>query len=104
MAPRTAPTRQAMEEIGRRMAATQPETVIVITPHGVRVAGSICVMVTERAIGMLEGEQQAHVEIDMAVDTELAHHIALSAAQTYHVPVVTAIYGASGGDGCYTLP
>src|SRR5260221_14677815 len=27
-------TRAAMEELGRRMAATHPETVVVMTPHG----------------------------------------------------------------------
>src|SRR5437868_5691001 len=94
-------TREAMEELGRRMEAAQPETVVVITPHGVRVAGAVCVMTTERAIGILEGEQgQGRVEMDMAVDMDLAHHIARQAASAYYVPVVTAIYGASSGDGC----
>jgi len=102
LAPRSAATRQAMEELGRRMEAAQPETVVVITPHGVRVAGAVCVMTTERAVGVLEGEQGGHVAVDMAVDTELGYNIALRAVATYSVPVVTAIYGASGGDGCFT--
>lgn len=103
MAPRTAATRDAMEELGRRMMAARPDTVVVITPHGVRVAGVMCVMTTERVYGILEGEGgQGHVEVDMAVDTQLAHSIARRAAHAYHVPVATAIYGASGGDGCYT--
>src|SRR5206468_10121433 len=95
-------TRQAMEELGRRMEAAQPETVVVITPHGVRVAGAVCVMTTERAAGVLEGEQGGRIAIEMAVDTELAYRIATRAAGAYNVPAVTAIYGASGGDGCFT--
>lgn len=102
-APTTATTRRAMEELGRRMEAAEPQTVVVLTPHGVRVAGAVCVMTTERAFGALEGESgQGHVEVDVAVDTELGRRIAERAVQTYGVPTVTAIYGASGGDGCFT--
>ncbi|HYP40495.1 MAG TPA: hypothetical protein VEX13_09045 [Chloroflexia bacterium] len=100
---RAAATRTAMEELGRRMSATRPETVVVLTPHGVRVAGAVCVMTTERAVGVLEGENgQGRVQVDMAVDTGLARRIAEQAADLFNVPVATAIYGASGGDGCYT--
>jgi len=102
LAPRSAATRAAMEVLGRRMEAAQPETMIVITPHGVRVAGAVCVMTTERAVGVLEGEQGGRVAVDMAVDSELGYNIALRAATAFSVPVVTAIYGASGGDGCFT--
>ncbi|HKP51125.1 MAG TPA: hypothetical protein VJ183_00590 [Chloroflexia bacterium] len=103
MVPRMAATRAAMEELGRRMEAAHPETVVIITPHGVRVAGTVCVMTTERAVGTLEDEQKENrVEVDMAVDAELGRQIAEHAAQVHNVPTVTAIYGASGGDGCYT--
>src|SRR5207249_544619 len=99
----TATTRDAMEELGRRMESAQPETVVVLTPHGVRVAGAVCLMTTQRALGLLEGEgRQGRVEVDMEVDTELGQRIAERAAQVYRVPVATAIYGASSGDGCYT--
>ncbi len=98
-----ATTRQAMEELGRRMSDAQPETVVVITPHGIRVTDAVCVMTTERAFGTLEGEGgHGRVEIDMAVDTELGRRIAEHAAQVYSVPTVTAIYGATSGEGCFT--
>lgn len=97
----TQPTRQAMEELGRSMQAARPETVVVITPHGVRVSGAVCVMTTQRALGALESEH-GRVAVDMAVDTELSLRIAEEAYNAYRVPTVTAIYGASSGDGCYT--
>lgn len=100
-APSTAATRAAMEELGRRMEAARPETVVVLTPHGVRVAGAVCVMTTERATGELAGEQ-GRIQVDMKVDAELGYLIAERAAGAYSVPVVAAIYGASGGDGCVT--
>ncbi len=101
LAARTAATRAAFEEVGRRMEATQPETVVAITPHGVRVAGAVCVMTTERAFGVLEGPG-GRVEVDMAVDTALAEGIAARAGQEFGVPTATAIYGATSGDGCFT--
>jgi aromatic ring-opening dioxygenase LigB subunit len=103
MVERTAVTRQAMEELGRRLEDARPATVVVLTPHGVRVTGAVCVMTTERAVGVLEGpEGKGRVEVNMAVDTELGERIAEQAARVYGVPTATAIYGASGGDGCFT--
>jgi aromatic ring-opening dioxygenase LigB subunit len=101
MAPTTEATRQAMQEVGRRMQATHPDTVVVVTPHGVRVANAICIMTTERAYGMLAGAG-GRIEAEFAVDTDLAEQIAKRAIQHHAVPAATAIYGASGGDECYT--
>lgn len=102
-APQTATTRAAMEELGRRMSNANPDTIVLLTPHGVRVTNAVCVMTTEQAFGILEGEQgQGRVEVKMPVDTELAHLIADHAAHAHNVPTATAIYGASGGDGCFT--
>lgn len=94
-------TRRAMEEIGRRMEEAQPETVVVITPHGVRVAGSVCIMTTERGMGVLEGSG-GRVKIDIEMDAEFGRQIAEHAHRVYNVPIATAIYGASSGPGCYT--
>jgi aromatic ring-opening dioxygenase LigB subunit len=93
-----------MEDLGRRIAAARPDTVVVITPHGVRVTGAVCVMTTERALGALEAEDdpQMRIAIDMRVDSELGLRTAERASGDYGVPTVTAIYGASGGDGCFT--
>jgi aromatic ring-opening dioxygenase LigB subunit len=102
-ASRMTTTRRAMEELASRMEASQPETVVLITPHGVRVTGVVCVMATERAVGTLESEDgQRRIEVDMTVDTELALRIAQHAGAAYAVPTVTAIYGASSGESCFT--
>ncbi|MEP6774381.1 MAG: aromatic ring-opening dioxygenase subunit LigB [Chloroflexota bacterium] len=100
-APTTQVTRRAMEDLGRRMEAARPDTVVVVTPHGVRVANAICIMTTEKAYGMLAGSG-GRIEAEFAVDTDLAEQIARRAIQHHSVPAATAIYGASGGDDCYT--
>ncbi len=92
-----APTRRAMEELGRRMRAAKPDTIVVITPHGVRVEGHMCIAVTERADGSL-WSGDSHVAVDMAVDTALARALFRRAHETY-IPSVAAGYGASVGPG-----
>ena len=47
-------TRAAMEELGRRMAATQPETIFLVTPHGIPVAGAFSLLDSGRVAGELE--------------------------------------------------
>ena len=103
LAATTTPLTQALEEAGRRIQQAQPDTIVVLTPHGVRVRNAICVMTTDRAAGTLEDEKGASpVQVDMAVDAEFGRAFAERAAYEYGVPVATAIYGSSGGDGCVT--
>lgn len=89
-----ATTRAAMLDLGRRMAATEPDTVVVITPHGIRIDGQICVSVSERAEGSL-----GPVSLDLSVDAELGALVA-DLAVAHGIPVARAIYGASGGPAC----
>jgi aromatic ring-opening dioxygenase LigB subunit len=44
---KAAKTRQSMEELGQRMAATQPDVVIVATPHGMEVDGIFSLLDTD---------------------------------------------------------
>src|SRR5439155_955463 len=46
-----AKTREAMFELGRRLEAREPDTVVVLTPHGIRVEGTMAISVSERAAG-----------------------------------------------------
>ncbi len=63
-------TRAAMEELGRRFAAARPETIFVITPHGISVDDAFAVSNAERAEGELGKFKQ-----DFEVDRELARAI-----------------------------
>jgi aromatic ring-opening dioxygenase LigB subunit len=88
-------TRQAMAELGRRMAAQSPDTIVVLTPHGIRIDGMVCIAVSTRAAGDLG----PNVKVDFAVDQELAQAIAAN-SEAAGVPVARCIYGASSGPGC----
>lgn len=89
-----AATRSAMAELGARLAALAPETVVVLTPHGVRIDGAMCISVSTRVAGELGPE----VSVDFDVDQPLAEAIA-RASVAAGVPVARCIYGASSGPG-----
>jgi aromatic ring-opening dioxygenase LigB subunit len=65
-------TRSAMEELGRRFAAAQPEAIVVVTPHNVHVDGSIAVVVAARLEGSLPGPGGQAIALELPADSELA--------------------------------
>src|SRR4051794_38864763 len=50
---KAASTRAAMEELGRRLDAAQPETIVLVTPHGLTVDGVFSLLHTPRLTGSL---------------------------------------------------
>ncbi|HEU5329961.1 MAG: hypothetical protein ACTHMU_25665 [Thermomicrobiales bacterium] len=78
-------TRRAMEELGRRMAAAQPETIVLVTPHGIPVEGAFSLLDTGRVGGELSGPGGT-VAVSFQVDNALNAAIATAARQC-DVPV-----------------
>lgn len=89
-------TRQTLHDMGARLAALEPEIIVMVNPHGFRVQEALSISVAERAVA----EWSPEVKLDFVMDPDLAHAIA-DEATTSNVPVVRYIYGASGGDSCY---
>lgn len=56
-ADRATRTRQALEELGRRVAAAAPETLVLITPHGHRIDGAFSLLDNRRVRGTLGAEE-----------------------------------------------
>jgi aromatic ring-opening dioxygenase LigB subunit len=69
--------REAMEELGRRCAAAQPEVAVVVTPHSVHVDGHFAV-VTAARVGAWE------------TDRETAHRLARA-----KLPILRVSYGGN---------
>lgn len=81
-------TRRALEELGRRCAAARPEVIVVATPHGTRVDGTICLAAGARGIGTLRwGDRQ--IGMDTRMDLALTDRIA-AAARARGVPIAMA--------------
>ena len=98
-------TRAAMEELERRMAVSQPETVVLITPHGYRVDGVFSLLNNRRVRGELGPEMAGNensISLVFEVDKELNAAI-IDAAHALEVPV-TRIGYAVPDDPAYFLP
>lgn len=81
-----AATRAAMEELGRRCAAARPDTVVVLTPHGLIVKDAVSVGVNSAASGFLTGRGRRRVSATFETDADLVVDI-LREAQPQRVPV-----------------
>jgi aromatic ring-opening dioxygenase LigB subunit len=88
-------TRLAMFELGARLEVLKPDTVVVLTPHGIRIDGMMCISVSERAAG----DMGPRVAVDFEVDQPLAQAIVAN-SEAAGVPVAKVIYGASAGPSC----
>ncbi len=86
-------TRAAMQELGRRCAAAKPEVLVVVTPHGMRVEGAICLAAVGRAAGTLRW-QGRQVELNVPVDIPLTDAIA-AAAHSREIPIALAGFGGN---------
>jgi aromatic ring-opening dioxygenase LigB subunit len=90
-----AKTRESMHKLGQAMAEAKPETIIVLTPHGIRLEGQFCVSDSERMYGELE-EGHGKVTMERNVDRGLARAIAQSAKEQ-GLPVGVANFATAQG-------
>ena len=93
-------TRAAMEELGRRMAAVQPETIVLITPHGHRVDGAFSLLNNERVRGEIASEEGSGGSFALVFDVDKQLNSAIvDAAQALQVPVTRIGYAVADDPG-----
>lgn len=85
-------TREALFELGRRVAAAGAEVIVIAGPHGVRVDGFMALANTSRAAGTLSWAGRS-VEMNIPIDLKLTDAIAVRASAA-GVPV--ALTGFAG--------
>jgi aromatic ring-opening dioxygenase LigB subunit len=89
-------TRRAMETIAADMEDRKVETIIVATPHNLRLRRNIGVVVTEFGEGALRTEDGL-VQLRFSCDRALAEDI-LRESEKAKLPVVAVNYGAAEGE------
>jgi aromatic ring-opening dioxygenase LigB subunit len=97
-----APTRQAMEELGRRFDAARPEAVIVLTPHGIHADGQFAVVRSSR----LEGDASQWTDADTHYAGPGAPELADACVHALHdagLPATGITFGATAA-GDSTMP
>jgi aromatic ring-opening dioxygenase LigB subunit len=91
------PTRDGMEELGRRLKKHNIDTVVILTPHGLRLQGYNAVYTSSYCSGFLSNKGNT-VYAEFKCDQDLAKDI-LNRALDIDIPCVGANYGALSGQG-----
>jgi aromatic ring-opening dioxygenase LigB subunit len=86
-------TREGLEELGRRFQAAAPETIVVLTPHNVHIAGSMAVIVAGRLEGELD-EDGRRIALSSPVDVELSLAL-LDNLTRARIPATGVSYGGN---------
>lgn len=91
-------TRNGMLRIAREIKAAKPDTIVVATPHNLRLWRNIGVVTAENSSGKLQGSRGSNRSVTLRVkcDQEFAFEL-LNQAKKGKLPVVGANYGTSEG-------
>jgi aromatic ring-opening dioxygenase LigB subunit len=90
-----AETRRGMEEVHALLSKQDPETVVLATPHNLRLESTIGVVTSEFTEGILEANDK-QVQLHCECDQQLAKEI-LGKAKEMRLPVMGANFGTSEG-------
>jgi len=74
-------TRDSMVKLGKKMNSANPDTIIVLTPHGTRIDGQFSISGSERMYGSFD-ENDTYYEMERMVDRELALEITKAAKES----------------------
>ena len=88
-------TRKGMRELAAEMRSARPQTIVVATPHNLRMPTHIGVVISENTTGRLS-EGGKEVKLDAKCDLGLGAGV-VEEAEKAGLPVVAANYGALEG-------
>jgi aromatic ring-opening dioxygenase LigB subunit len=87
--------RKGMETIASRAKSAKPETIVIASPHNLRLAKHIGIVLSENTSGTVT-EKDGSISLDAKCDLNLGMRV-LSRAEKAGLPVVGANYGALEG-------
>lgn len=88
-------TRDSLTQLGLEMEKAQPETIILLTPHGTRINGQFSISDSELMRGSVS-ENGASYSMEKVIDREFARSIAEIAVKN-NIPVGTINYATAAG-------
>jgi len=89
-------TRNGMRTIANRLLETRPDTIVIASPHNLRLVGKIAVVVTENSSGDLKGSNNKSVSLRAKCDRLFAQKL-LRESEKEKLPVVGVNYGTAAG-------
>lgn len=90
------PTRNAMKKLGDLIIKNKPDTIIILTPHGLRLKNYNAIYISEYCRGSLSGNGKT-VSLEYKCDKDMAERI-LSQATKENIPSVGCNFGALEGE------
>jgi aromatic ring-opening dioxygenase LigB subunit len=89
-------TRVAMRVLARRISEARPQTVIIASPHNLRLLSKIAVVISENSSGTLKGSSNRSVNVRARCDVDFGK-IVVRQSEKAGLPVVGANYGTAAG-------
>ena len=89
-------TRESVRKIARDIREVRPDTIVIASPHNLRLQDQIAIVTTENSTGQLKGSGGRKVSLSLKCDREFAQDLLQESARK-HLPVVGANYGTAEG-------
>lgn len=89
-------TRQAMRLLARQMSEARPQTIVIASPHNLRLLSKIAVVISENSSGTLKGSSGRSVALHARCDVDFANSVIVQSKKA-GLPVVGANYGTTTG-------
>ncbi len=89
-------TREAMRFIARKLSEAGPQTIVIASPHNLRLLSKIAVVISENSSGTLKGSSKRSVALRASCDVDFAKTV-VHESEKAGLPVVGANYGTATG-------
>ncbi len=89
-------TREGLRTLAKSIVAAKPDTIVIASPHNLRLIGKIAIVVAENSTGTLRTSPRRVVTLTARCDVGLAREL-LKRSRAGRVPVVGANYGTFEG-------
>ena len=96
MLPKFEATRVAMRVLAKKILEAHPHTIVLASPHNLRLVSRIAVVISENSTGTLRGSSNRSVSLRARCDVNFAK-IILKQSEKTGLPVVGANYGTAAG-------
>jgi len=88
--------RESVRKIARDIRDTRPHTIVIASPHNLRLQDNIAIVTSENSTGRLSGPRGKGVGLKLKCDKEFAQDL-LQESTRKRLPVVGANYGTAEG-------
>src|SRR5260370_9280124 len=89
-------TREAMRSLAKKISESRPQTIVIASPHNLRLVSRIAVVVSENSSGTLKGSANRSVFLRARCDNDFGK-IVVRESEKARLPVVAANYGTADG-------